>query len=108
MRRANKYNARKVELDGYVFDSEMEARRYGQLKMLQLGKFIKNLMVHPVSSLTVNDIRICKYVADFVYTDVTTGKRIYEDVKGVRTREFIIKKKLMKAIHGIDVKEVRA
>lgn len=50
--------------------------------------------------------RPCRYVADFVYTDRATGQTVVEDTKGVRTKEYIIKRKLMLHVHGIRIKEV--
>lgn len=50
--------------------------------------------------------RPCRYVADFVYTDRATGQTVVEDTKGVRTKEYIIKRKLMLLVHGIRIKEV--
>ncbi len=50
--------------------------------------------------------RSCRYIADFVYTDKATGQTIVEDTKGVRTKEYIIKRKLMLHVHGIRIKEV--
>ena len=50
--------------------------------------------------------RPCSYVADFVYTDKATGQTVVEDTKGVRTKEYIIKRKLMLHVHGIRIKEV--
>ena len=50
--------------------------------------------------------KACKYIADFVYTDNETGQTIVEDTKGVRTKEYIIKRKLMLYLHGIRIKEV--
>lgn len=50
--------------------------------------------------------RSCSYVADFVYTDKATGRTVVEDTKGVRTKEYIIKRKLMLHVHGIRIKEV--
>ena len=49
--------------------------------------------------------RPCRYVADFVYTDRATGQTVVEDTKGVRTKEYIIKRKLMLHVHGIRIKE---
>ena len=46
------------------------------------------------------------YKADFVYTDAATGKEIVEDTKGMRTKDYIIKRKLMLYIHGIKIQEV--
>ena len=107
IRKKNKFNARKCEVDGYVFDSMMEARRYGQLKMLQLGKLISDLKVHPKYSIDVNGQHICTYIADFTYTDTQTGEKICEDVKGKRLSVYVLKRKLMLACHGIEVREVR-
>lgn len=50
--------------------------------------------------------RSCRYIADFVYTDLETGKTIVEDTKGYRTKEYIIKRKLMLFIHGIHIHEI--
>lgn len=50
--------------------------------------------------------RSCRYIADFVYTDNETGQTIVEDTKGVRTKEYIIKRKLMLHVHGIRIKEI--
>lgn len=50
--------------------------------------------------------RACRYIADFVYTDNETGLTVVEDTKGVRTKEYIIKRKLMLAVHHIRIKEV--
>lgn len=50
--------------------------------------------------------RACFYVADFVYVDNATGETVVEDVKGVRTKDYIIKRKLMLWVHGIRIKEV--
>ena len=49
--------------------------------------------------------RACSYVADFVYTDKATGRTVVEDTKGVRTKEYIIKRKLMLHVHGIRISE---
>ena len=49
--------------------------------------------------------RACSYIADFVYTD-SKGQTVVEDTKGVRTKEYIIKRKLMLFMHGIHIKEV--
>ncbi len=48
----------------------------------------------------------CKYIADFVYTDNETGHTVVEDTKGMRTKDYIIKRKLMLYLHGIRIKEV--
>ena len=50
--------------------------------------------------------RKVEYVADFTYTDTETGENVVEDAKGMRTKDYIIKRKLMYAVHGIRIKEV--
>lgn len=50
--------------------------------------------------------RSCRYIADFVYTDNATGRTVVEDTKGFRTKEYIIKRKLMLHVHGIRIKEI--
>lgn len=50
--------------------------------------------------------RECSYLADFVYTDTGTGETIVEDVKGMRTEVYRIKKKLLLYVHGVKIKEI--
>ena len=101
----NKYQAKKVELDGLRFDSKKEAARYGTLKLLQRAGEISDLKVHPSFDLRVNDQLVCKYIADFSY--YLDDMLIVEDVKGMRKGGawdiFRIKAKLMKALLFIDV-----
>lgn len=100
----NKYGAVKVELDGYKFDSKKEARRYQELKLLQKAGEIGRVEVHTPWPLEVNGQLICKYVGDFAYAK---GKElIVEDTKGIRTPVYRLKKKLMKAVYGIDIVEI--
>ena len=107
----NKYRAKKVSLDGYVFDSKAEARRYAELRLMQKSYDIEVLQVHPIFKLFVNGIKIASYIADFRYVDLHKKKLIVEDVKSPATAKlpaFRMKKKLMLALYGIEVKEVRA
>lgn len=99
-----KYGNRKTELDGYTFDSLAEAKRYGELILLVRNGDITNLEVHPFFPLVVNDKKIGKYIADFSYLE--NGKQKVEDVKGVKTAVYQLKKKLVKAIYGLDIVEV--
>lgn len=103
----SKYGNRKVVADGYTFDSAGEAKRYQVLKLMQHAGEITRLEVHPHWDLAVNGIKIGRgYTADFSYRD-KAGELVVEDFKGVRTEAFVLRKKLMKAVHGIDVREVR-
>ena len=105
-KKKSKYHSKKVVLDGIEFDSKKEADRYVQLLLMQRGGDIVGLKVHPRFELAINHMKICAYEADFSYFDKRCLKQIVEDTKGYRTRAYRIKKKLMLAIHGIDVKEV--
>lgn len=101
-----KYNAKKTMLDGYVFDSQMEARRYGALKLLLASGEIKDLSIHLPYPIVVNGKKIGKYIADFVYCE--NGVEVIEDVKGFRTAVYRFKKKLVEAIYGIEIRETTA
>lgn len=95
----HKYNAKKTVVDGITFDSKAEAARYCELKLLERQGIIKDLRLQPRFRLqdgfTASDgkkIRPLDYVADFAYTD--GAKKVVEDVKGVQTDAYKIKKKL--------------
>lgn len=105
MNRRNKFHAKKTNVDGVVFDSAREARRYGELKLLQRAKQIDDLTLQPSFPLRVNGQLVCVYRADFSYNE--RGKRVVEDSKGFKTRDYIIKRKLFLALNaGIDHREV--
>lgn len=101
MRRNGKYNNRPVELDGHRFDSQAEAARWTELKMLQAAGEIMHIEVHPrfllIDSFTHNGrkVRAVYYEADFRYLDRHSGRVIVEDVKGVKTAVFQLKEKLL-------------
>lgn len=99
----NKYHAVVTYVDNIRFASKKEATRYKELSLLlKLGK-IKDLQLQVKFPLSINGIKICDYIADFVYEE--NGIKVVEDTKGVRTHVYLIKKKLMKAIYGITVTE---
>ena len=103
----NKYNAKKTEFMGYKFDSKWEAERYGQLASMQMAGVVEDLQRQVKYDILVNNYKICRYVADFVYKLIHENgekEEIVEDAKGVQTTDFIIKKKLMKAIYNINIK----
>jgi Protein of unknown function (DUF1064) len=99
----NKFNAKKTEVDGITFDSKKEATRYQDLKLAEKCGAISDLRLQVPYALRVHDMLICSYRADFQYYE--DGELILEDVKGVRTREYVIKRNLMRAIYGITVRE---
>lgn len=125
----NKYGNKKVVIDGEVFDSKREAKRYQELKLLEKCGAISDLKRQvtfellpaqkekstrvytkgrkkgqPIEGKVIE--KAVTYKADFVYTYTTTGKEVVEDVKGMRTKDYIIKRKLMLYRYGIKIQEV--
>ena len=120
----SKYHSKKTVVDGMTFDSLKEARRYGVLKAMEEAGEISGLK-RQVEFLLIPEQREpdtigkrggvhrgkvierkCIYVADFVYMRNQPHELVVEDVKGIRTHDYIIKRKLMNYIHGIRVREV--
>ena len=123
---ANKYRNQKIEIDGEVYDSIKELRRYQELKLMldageieDLQRQVKYILIptqrEPDTVGKRGGIKKgkliekeCAYWADFVYKDKTTGKIVVEDVKSdiTRTTEYKIKRKLMLYVHNIRIREV--
>lgn len=103
--RKNKYNAKKVTIDGIEFASGKEGKRYGDLKLLVRAGEITSLDMQPRFDFELNDIFIGFYKADFRYYDHKTKAWVIEDVKGVKTDVYCLKKKMMWAFHGIKIFE---
>lgn len=117
-----KYHNRKITRDGVTFDSRKEFCRYEELQLLQQAGEITNLrrqvkfvliptQREPSKIGTRGGVkkgklleRECSYIADFVYSQ--NGKIVVEDTKGVRTKDYIIKRKLMLRVYGIRIREV--
>jgi len=99
----NKYGAIKTTVDGIKFDSKKEAARYLALKMLSMAGEVSDLKLQPKFDLIVNGTKIGFYKADFQYTK--DGKIVVEDVKGMLTPVYKLKKKMIKAIYGFDIFE---
>ena len=121
------HNIKTKTFDGIEFDSRKEARRWNELKLLERAKEISNLqrqvkyVLIPAQYETIERYskkgdrlkdgtklieREVAYIADFVYTDMKTGKTVVEDTKGVKTKDYIIKRKLMLYLHQIRIKEI--
>jgi len=101
----------KAEYGGIVFQSKKEAARYKYLIMLQNAGVISDLRLQ--HNITITEgftkpsgerVRPQVYKADFSY--IENGERVYEDAKGMRTRTYINKKKLVYELKGIEIKEV--
>jgi len=88
------------------FDSKAEYSRWLELKLLEKAGKIKDLRKQVPYWIIINRIPVCSYIADTVYEE--NGKTVVEDVKGVRTAVYRLKKKLMLAHLGIKIKEVSA
>lgn len=110
----NKFGAIKTEVAGITFDSKAEARRYGQLIMLERAGHIAGL-TRQVPFVLAPSVKFegakrikpaLRYVADFCYSDIKTGRVVVEDVKGAITPLFRVKQHLMKSVHNIDIKVV--
>lgn len=101
-----KYGAIRTTVDGHTFASKAEAKRYGQLKNMERAGEIADLELQPRYPLLIGGVKVATYVGDFRYTVPLTGEIVTEDVKGVRTSVYRLKAKLMKALYGIDIREV--
>lgn len=101
--RVSKYRAVRTEVDGIKFASKKEAQRYQQLRLLERAGKISGLLLQTKFRLIVQDVLVCSYVCDFQYLE--DGRVVIEDSKGFKTPEYKIKKKLMKALYGIEIRE---
>ncbi len=88
------------------FDSRKEADRYRDLLLLEQAGAISHIELQPKYNLIVNGYKLGFYKADFRHEDVATSTVIVEDVKGVRTAVYQLKKKLVKALYGIEIIEI--
>ena len=120
----SKYRNNKITLGGETYDSMKEYYRYLDLVLLEQAGEIKELR-RQVKYVLIEAQREpdtlgsrggrkkgkllereVAYIADFVYIDNKTGETIVEDTKGMRTSEYIIKRKMMLYFHHIKIKEV--
>jgi len=106
--RRNKYGARKTTICGITFDSHQESQDYLKLLARQQAGEITDLKTQVRYDLVVNGVRIGRYTADFTYTETATGRLVVADSKGCPSRDYILRKKLMLACHGIEIVEMRA
>jgi hypothetical protein len=111
----SKYKAKKTIVDGMRFDSQKEANRYLELKLLEKQGLIKYIdrqtrfELQPSYKKNGKTIRPIYYVADFAYIDVKTGKTIIEDVKSeaTKTQVYRLKKKILEyKYENLEIKEV--
>lgn len=107
----SKYHSRKITRDGITYDSVKEYSRHQELLLLERAGAIQGLKRQVRFELIPSQRydgkvveRPCCYVADFVYQE--NGQTIVEDTKGFRTKDYIIKRKLMLYLCGIRIREV--
>ncbi len=115
--RPNKYGAKRTTVDGVTFASKAEARRHGELKLLEKAGDITGLQLQPEFPFVINgrpvklrsagfpNGRALKYVADFQYW--RDGAMVVEDVKGLDTPVSRLKRALVESIYGICVEVVK-
>lgn len=108
----SKYSAKRTKLDGHTFDSKREANRYAVLKQMQSNGFISDLELQPAFPLEMDGVcrvktetgKTMRVTFDFAYTQ--NGKRVVEDAKGYKTRDYLVRKAVAEAFYGIKVVEV--
>lgn len=106
----SKYHNQKIHINGETFDSKKEYNRYVELLYMEKGHIITDLhrqvefLLIPTQNICGETVRRAVYVADFTYR--IGDKLVVEDVKGFKTDVYKLKRKLMKMIHDIDVREV--
>lgn len=99
--RRNKYNARRVNIDGWWFDSQAEADRYEQLKLAREFGDVSWFLCQVPFRLPGRT----KYIADFLIVFSNGDVRV-EDVKGQRTPMYALKRRQVQEIYGITIEEV--
>lgn len=118
-----KYGNKKFEADGEKFDSKKEYRRWCELKHLEQAGEISDLKRQFKFTLIpaqrekptigarggVKPGKVieheCSYIADFVYRN-KDGEWVVEDTKGVRTKDYILKRKMLLFLWGIRITEL--
>ena len=114
----NKYQARAIRVDGILFDSQREAARYQELKLLVVAGLITDLEIHPGFPLQVMALHepgppwtihtVGMFHADFRYRNLRTDNVIVEDVKSkpTKTEAYQLRKKIVEAVHGVTIVEI--
>lgn len=116
--RRSKYGAKRTKIDGVTFDSKAEARHYLELKALEKAGKIEKLVCHPAYRIEFNGTFICRVELDFTFFEKVDSRahcrtdsgylEVFEDVKGVDTAVSRLKRKLLKAFYGIEVRVIPA
>lgn len=112
-KKPGKYKAKKVEVDGIIFDSKREARHYGELQMRLAAGEVAKVELQPVIEIVPKCVgpdgkaqRAITYRGDFKVT-YPDGRVEVQDVKGMVTKDFRLKEKMLWALHGIRIVMVK-
>lgn len=103
--RRSKYNAVPTVVDGIRFASKAEAKRYGELMLMRKAGLIFGFELQPKFPIEINGSKICTYIADFAYY-LENSAKIVEDVKGMKTPVYKLKKKMVEAQYNITITEI--
>jgi len=97
-----------TRVEGRFFHSKKEARRFQELRLLEQAGVISDLETQPHFRIEIDGVLICKVIPDFKYYDHERNQEVVEDIKsaGTVTQIFKLKKRLMKAVLGIEVEVV--
>ena len=114
LKEPSKYRNKRCVVDGYSFPSQVEGKRYEELRQLEKMRLIRNLKVqfrfdlHTTNSMSKVKTKVTTYVADFIYFDQQKFETVIEDVKGGdSTPMFKLKKKMVEAEYGYKIVEIR-
>ena len=106
--RVTKYGNRPPMVDGFRFDSIAEAKRYKELKLMELAGEIRDLVLQPKFIFEYRGVRIGSYKGDFKYLLIHSPVPIVEDCKSepTKTQAYRLRKRMMLAFHGIELREI--
>lgn len=102
-----KYKAQPVEIDGIRFASKLEGRFYSNLKLLERAGEVVNVELQKPFIITIKGKLVCTYRSDFAFWDMREQRERIVDCKGVDTPVSKLKRKLVEALHGIEIELVR-
>lgn len=107
-KKAPKYRNQPVVIDGIRFASKREGAYYAALKIREKAGEVSAVELQPRYPLTgPKGELIATYVADFAFWDNVAQRHRVVDVKGVETKEFRLKRKMMRALRGIEIEVVK-
>ena len=110
LKNKNRFNVAPVAertMDGIVFASKKEMKRYAELKLLQRAGEVQDLTLQPEFRVSINDQHYCTYTADFAYTE--KGERIVEELKSTGTAKdaaYRLRKKAAELFYDIKIKVI--